>query len=68
MRAHQNTRGRVSQAQKRITKETKRFGTLVVFGVPVWTPTDAQTNTGSSDAHVQWVSHRPSTSAISVPL
>ena len=39
-------------------KEMKRFGTLVVYGVPAWTPTDAQTNTGSSDVHVQWFSHQ----------
>ena len=58
-RAHQNTWGRVSQAcEKGITKETKRFGTLVVFGVLAWMLVDAQTNTGSSNAHAQWFSHQ----------
>ena len=44
--------------EKGITKEMKRFRTLVVFGVPAWMPTDVQTNTGSSNAHVQWFSHQ----------
>ena len=41
---------------KGITKETKRFGVLVVFGVLAWMLVDVQTNTGSSDVHVQWFS------------
>ena len=40
-----------------ITKETKRFRALVVFGVPVWMLAGVQMNTGGSDVHVQWFSH-----------
>ena len=58
MRAHQNTWGIVSQAKKGIMKETKRFVTLIVFGVLAWMPMDVQMNTGSSDAHAQWFSHQ----------
>ena len=56
-RVHRNTWRRVSQAWKGITKEMKRFRTLILFGVLAWTPAHAQTNTGSSDTHAQWFSH-----------
>ena len=42
---------------KGITKETKRFRALIVFGVPAWMLVGVQMNTGGSDAHVQWFSH-----------
>ena len=48
----------MSQAQKGITKEMKRFRTLIVFGVLAWTLVGVQTNTGSSDVHAQWFSHQ----------
>ena len=35
----------------------KRFGALVVIGVPAWMLVGVQKNTGSSDVHVQWFSH-----------
>ena len=44
----------MSQAWKRDYKETKRFRTLVVFGVLAWMPTGVQMNIGSSKAHAQW--------------
>ena len=37
--------------------EMKRFRVLIISGVLTWMLADAQTNTGSSDAHVQWFSH-----------
>ena len=37
---------------KWVRKEMKRFEAFVVFGVLAWTPTDMQTNHGSSNAHV----------------
>ena len=43
---------------KGITKEMRRFKVLVVFGVLAWMPAGVQTNTGSSNLHVQWFSHR----------
>ena len=42
---------------KGITKEMKRLGVLIVFGVLACTLADVQMNTGSSDVHVQWFSH-----------
>ena len=48
----------VTGNKKGITKETKRFGTLVVFGVPAWMLAGAQKNTGSLNAHVQWFSYQ----------
>ena len=53
MRAHQNTWGRVSQAQKGIRKEMKRYGAFIVFEVLVWMLADMQTNHGGSNVHVQ---------------
>ena len=41
---------------KGVTKEMKRFGALIVFGVLARTLADAQMNPGSSDVHVQWFS------------
>ena len=34
-----------------------RFRALIVFGVLVRMPADAQMNPGSSNAHAQWFSH-----------
>ena len=58
MRVHKNTWGTVSQTRKKgFGKETKRFRAFIPFGVPAWTPADAQMNHGSSNVHVQWFSH-----------
>ena len=38
-------------------KETKRYGTLVVFGVLAWMQADVQMNAGISNGHAQWFSH-----------
>ena len=36
----------------------KSFRTLIVFGVLVWMLAEVQTNTGSSNVHVQWFFHQ----------
>ena len=43
--------------ENQVRKETKRFGTFVVFGVPVWMLADAQMNHGGSNVLAQWFSH-----------
>ena len=57
MRAHQNTWGRVSQAQKQVWKQNNgipnfRFKWLIGMDAD-----DVQTNHSRSFVHVQWFSH-----------
>ena len=56
MRVHQNTWGRVSQAQKRDLERDEEVRAFVAFGVPVWMLVDAQMNHRSSNVHAQWFS------------
>ena len=56
MRAHQNTWGRVSQAQKWVRKKTMRFQTSVINSYLAWMLAGVQMNHGGSSAHAQWFS------------